>query len=160
MDIEGQEFFVDLQSFLEELVEKDMTPAKPEDIQTLPHALQELYALGDGIDLPFGYVYTIAQIQENSKITPFFPDWYLDKTPTVYFGYAEKNQMQKDFHLPLGTMILKQKLMTLYLLMFCRCWTIWKMITWILWKRWKPNKYKISLRLWLWGYFLQKKRRK
>lgn len=75
MDIEGQAFFVDLQSFLEELVEKDMTPAKLEDIQTLPHALQELYAFGEGIDLPFGYVYTIAQIQENSKIAPFFPDW-------------------------------------------------------------------------------------
>ena len=67
MDIEGQAFFVDLQSFLEELVEKDMTPAKSEDIQTLPHALQELYALGEGIDLPFGYVYTIAQIRKIQK---------------------------------------------------------------------------------------------
>ena len=25
-----------------------------------------------GVDLPFGYVYTIAQIQENSKIAPVF----------------------------------------------------------------------------------------
>ncbi len=98
MDIEGQVSFVDLQSFLEELVEKDMTPAKSEDIQTLPHALQELYALGEGIDLPFGYVYTIAQIQENSKIAPFFPDWLVfGQDPYGVFWVCRKEPNAEGF---------------------------------------------------------------
>ncbi len=73
--MEEQDFVVDLKDFLEELAEDALVPAGQEEIQSLPVALQELYALGDGIDLPFGYVYTIAQIQEASKTAPFFPDW-------------------------------------------------------------------------------------
>lgn len=74
-NMEEQDFVVDLKTFLDELVDSDFVPAEQKEIQSLPVALQELYALGNGMRLPFGDIYTIAQIQEISQKAPFFPDW-------------------------------------------------------------------------------------
>ena len=46
MDIEGQVSFVDLQSFLEELVEKIMTPAKSEDIRNIATCIARAVCFG------------------------------------------------------------------------------------------------------------------
>ncbi len=97
-DMEEQEFLVDLKAFLEELAEDDLVPAKAEALQSLPKALQALYALGEGIALPFGYLYTVAQIQEYSETEPFFPDWLVfGQDPYGVFWVCAKEPNAEGF---------------------------------------------------------------
>lgn len=43
----------------------------------LPEPLKGIYALANGLDLPFGYVLPIERAVEESKNSPFSPDWFV-----------------------------------------------------------------------------------